>query len=67
MTHCPVHARAELKRDWHRIVRAANGAEARAAYNEFARKWSRLVPAVARSLEEARLALLAFYEFPKPM
>ncbi len=67
MTHCPVHARAELKRDWDRIVRAANGAGARAAYNEFARKWSRLVPAVARSLEEAGLALLTFYEFPKPM
>ena len=30
-------------------------------------KWSRLVPAVARSLEEAGLVLLTFYEFPKPM
>jgi len=67
MTHCPVHARAELKRDWDRIVRAANGAAARAAYNDLVRKWSRLVPAVARSLEEAGLALLTFYEFPKPM
>ncbi|MFQ5745555.1 MAG: IS256 family transposase [Acidobacteriota bacterium] len=67
MTHCPAHARAELKRDWDRIVRAANGAAARAAYNDFVRKWSRLVPAVARSLEEAGLALLTFYEFPKPM
>ncbi len=65
--HCPTHARAEMKRDWDPIVKAANGAKARAAYNDFVRKWSRLVPAVARSLEEAGLALLTFYEFPKPM
>jgi transposase-like protein len=65
--HCPVHARDELKRDWDRIIKAANGREARAAYNDFVRKWSRLVPAVARSIEEAGLALLTFYEFPKPM
>ena len=66
-THCPSHAHDELKRDWDRIVKAANGSEARAAYSNFVRKWSRLVPAVARSLEEAGLVLLTFYEFPKPM
>jgi len=65
--HCSVHARDELKRDWDRIVKAANGGVARAAYNDFVRRWSRLVPAVARSFEEAGLALLTFYEFPKPM
>lgn len=65
--HCPVHARDELKRDWDCIIKAANGGAARAAYNDFVRKWSRLVPAVARSLEEAGVALLTFYEFPKPM
>lgn len=65
--HCPIHAHGELKRDWDRIIKAANGAAARAAYNDFVHKWSRLVPAVARSLEEAGLALLTFYEFPKPM
>ena len=65
--HCPVHARNEMRRDWHAIVRADNGNEARAAYSAFVRKWSRLVPAVARSLEEAGLSLLTFYEFPRPM
>jgi transposase-like protein len=65
--HCPAHARDELKRDWRRIIHTANGKLARDAYNDFVRKWSRLVPAVARSLEEAGLALLTFYEFPKPM
>ncbi len=65
--HCPVHARDEMRRDWHAIVRADNGNEARAAYSAFVRKWSRLVPAVARSLEEAGLSLLTFYEFPRPM
>ena len=67
LKHCPSHAHDELKRDWDRIVKAANGSEARAAYSNFVRKWSRLVPAVARSLEEAGLVLLTFYEFPKPM
>jgi putative transposase len=65
--HCPPHARPELKRDWDRIVRADNGKDARAAYHDLVRKWSKLVPAVARSLEEAGLSLLTFYEFPKPM
>lgn len=30
-------------------------------------KWSKLCPAVARSLEEAGEQLLTFYEFPKAM
>lgn len=45
----------------------AGGRQARAAYADFVRKWSRLVPAVVRSLEEAGLALLTFYEFPRPI
>lgn len=65
--HCPVHARAELKRDWDRIIRAEEGSEARRAYRDLVRKWSKLVPAVARSLEEGGLDLLTFYELPKPM
>ncbi len=65
--HCPVHARAEMKRDWDGIVRADDGNQARAAYAAFVRKWSTLVPAVARSLQEAGLTLLTFYQFPRPM
>ena len=65
--HCPVHARPEVKRDFHRITNAANGIAARKAYDAFVTKWSTLCPAVARSIEEAGLELLTFYEFPKAM
>lgn len=65
--HCPAHARAELKRDWDRIVYAEDGEKARRAYQALRLKWSRLVPAVAASLEEAGLQLLTFYELPKSM
>lgn len=65
--HCPAHARAELARDYHRIVYAKDGLAAREAYQAFLRKWRRLCPAVARSLEEAGEQLLTFYEFPRSM
>jgi len=65
--HCPVHAHAELKRDWDAIVRADDGLAARAAYQAFMTKWMKLVPAVAHSLEESGLDLLTFYSFPKSM
>ncbi|MGH8569339.1 MAG: IS256 family transposase [Gammaproteobacteria bacterium] len=65
--HCPTHAQAEMKRDYHRILYAADGMAARAAYETFVKKWSTLCPAVAKSLEEAGLELLTFYDFPKAM
>ncbi len=65
--HCPVHAREELKKDWNAIVEAEDGEKARRAYRRMVVKWSKLVPAVARSLEEAGLQLLTFYEFPKEL
>ena len=64
---CPVHARPEMLRDYHPIVNAHDGLAARKAYEAFITKWSRLCPAVARSLEEAGEELLAFYQFPKPL
>ena len=64
---CPVHARPELKRDYHRVIYADSGLNARAAYDAFVKKWSTLCPPVARSLEEAGLDLLTFYAFPKTM
>lgn len=64
---CPVHARTEMKRDYHRIIHADDGLAARAAYEAFVKKWTSLCPAVARSLDEAGLDLLTFYEFPKTM
>jgi putative transposase len=65
--HCPKHAQAEMKRDYHRIVYAGDGLAARAAYDAFVKKWATLCPAVAKSLEEAGLELLTFYDFPKAM
>jgi putative transposase len=65
--HCPAHARAEMKRDYDRIVYAKDGLAARSAHDAFLAKWSKLCPPVARSLEEAGLELLSFYEFPKSM
>jgi putative transposase len=63
--HCPLHARAEMKREYDRIIYADDGLAARAAYDAFVKKWSTLCPAVAKSLQEAGLELLTFYAFPK--
>jgi len=65
--HCPKHAHGELKRDWYTILGAKDAMRARAAYADFVTKWSRLCPAVARSLEEAGHDLLTFYELPKKL
>lgn len=65
--HCPRHAHGELKRDWATIIRAKDGAKALEAYKAFERKWDKLCPPVAKSLAEAGLELLTFYEFPKSM
>lgn len=63
--HCPRHARPEMKRDYDRIIYAADGLAARAAYDAFMKKWSTLCAPVARSLDEAGDELLTFYDFPK--
>jgi transposase-like protein len=63
--HCPLHARAEMKREYDRIIYADDGLAARAAYDAFVKTWSTLCPAVAKSLQEAGLELLTFYAFPK--
>ena len=64
---CPVHARPELRRDYHRIISASDGLAARAAHDACLKKWSTLCPPVARSLEEAGVDLLTFYSFPKTL
>jgi putative transposase len=64
---CPVHARPELRRDYQRIIYAADGLAARAAYDACLKKWTTLCAPVARSLEEAGVDLLTFYRFPKAM
>ena len=64
--HCPKHARAEMKRDYDRIIYAHDALAGRAAYDAFLKKWSTLCPVVATSLDEGGLELLTFYDFPKP-
>jgi transposase-like protein len=66
-SHCPVHARNELVRDYTAIVDADDALAARKAYCDFISKWKALCPPVVRSLEEAGEHLLTFYDFPKPM
>jgi putative transposase len=66
-SHCPKHAQPEMTRDYHRLIGASDGLAARAAYDAFVKKWTTLCPAVAKSLEEAGLELLTFYDFPKAM
>lgn len=64
-SHCPRHAHDELHRDYVAITHAKDLDEARKAYRSFVAKWSRLVLAVAESLEEAGEDLLTFYRYPK--
>lgn len=66
-SHCPQHARRELKRDYDAIIYAADGLAARKAYESFVAKWDRLCPAVVQSMEEAGKQLLTFYNYPKEL
>lgn len=61
----PQHARDEIRDDFHRIVYAASGEAACAAYAAFERKWAKRCPGVARSLQEGGTELLTFFSFPK--
>jgi transposase-like protein len=63
----PKHVHNELRRDYSQIIGAKDGEKARLAHRQFLAKWETLCPAVARSLEEAGLDLLTFYEFPKDL
>jgi len=62
--HTPRHALEEVKTDYHAIVNAKSGEEAKKAYREFVSKWKKLAPKVVVSLEEAGEELLTFYRFP---
>jgi len=65
LAKAPKHSHAELKRDYHAIVYAETLVAARAAYQEFVRKWSKLSAEVVKSLEEAGDELLTFMQFPE--
>ncbi len=66
-SHCPVHARREMKRDYDAIIYAEDGMRAREAYAAFVRKWTPLCPKAVASLEEAGERLLTFTAFPKAL
>jgi putative transposase len=59
------HALANIRDDFHRIVYAANGDGARAAFVTFARTWAKRCPGVVASLRECGDELLPFFTFPK--
>jgi transposase-like protein len=61
----PKHAVEEIKADFHRIVYAKSEADARTAWGDFVRTWSKPCSAVVRSLEEGGDELLTFYRYPK--
>ena len=61
----PKHALAEIRDDFHRIVYAASGEAARAAYLAFERTWGKRCPGVVTSLREGGEELLTFFSFPK--
>jgi transposase-like protein len=62
--YCPQRLYPAVRADYHRIVYAANEAEARRAWLRFTAKWGRELPQVVTSLEEAGSALLTFFRFP---
>jgi transposase-like protein len=67
LAKAPKHCHGELKRDYDAIVYAEDRRQADEAYESFCRKWKKLVPEVAVSLEEAGPELLTFYDFPSEM
>ena len=61
----PKDALTEIRDDFHRIVYAAKGDAARAAYAAFERNWAKRCPGVVTSLREGGDELLTFLNFPK--
>jgi transposase-like protein len=67
LAKAPKHCHEELKRDYGAITHGEDREAAERAYAAFVRKWSKLVPEVVASLEEAGAELLTFYGFPSEM
>lgn len=65
LAHAPKHAHDEVRDDFHAIVYADSQEKAQEAYQKMQKKWSKLAPSVAKSLEEAGPELLTFYRYPK--
>src|SRR2546425_10172108 len=60
----PKHTLAEIRDDFHRIVYAASGEAARAAYLVFERTWGKRCPGVVTSLREGGEELLTVEDPP---
>jgi transposase-like protein len=67
LAKAPKHCHEEMKRDYGAITHAEDREAAEKAYAAFSRKWGKLVPEVATSLQEAGAELLTFYDFPSEM
>ena len=67
LSKAPKHCHEELQRDYAAITHADDREAADKAYDAFLRKWQKLVPEVAASLQEAGAELLTFYKFPAEM
>ena len=61
----PKHAIPQIRDDFHRIVYAASGDAARAAFASFEHTWAKGCPGVVTSLREGGDELLTFFRFPK--
>ena len=64
-TYCPKSVYLEVKDSFNEIIQATNYEAGKAAYGRFVGKWSKDLPKVVRSLEEAGEELLTFYAFPQ--
>lgn len=63
-THAPKRHYEEIKADYHLIVYADGGDEARKAWMRFERKWEKSCPGVVNSLREGGDDLLTFFRYP---
>jgi len=63
-TYCPKAIYLEVKQSFNEIIQVVGVEAAKAAYQRFLGKWSKALPKVVRSLEEAGEELLTFYDFP---
>ena len=67
LTHAPRHAHDSVREDFHAIVYAKDGGQAKNAYERFLSRWKKRCEAVARSLEEGGADLLTFFRYPESM
>jgi putative transposase len=64
-TYCPKSIYLEVKDSFNAIIQGVSYEAGKAAYGRFLGKWSKELPKVVRSLEEAGEELLTFYAFPQ--